>query len=213
MSRVTIGEIYVQRTGNTAAAVKEIMDAETWMGGAEAVEQGFATGIFGQDDEQVAEARALASKFNLRAFLHAPKFEAKTKRVDGEDLEKSAFAYQGGDEAKDWHLPIKFSTEEKTKSHIRDAISRWGQTDMPDKDEKAKARERILRGGEGHHGIDVDEDSLKAEASHASNGSPNANISVDQASAIARAARRSDARIVRMSPARPSAATAPTTKR
>ena len=69
---VTIGEIYVKRTGQDAAAVKTIMDAETWMGGDEAVEKGFATQTVEQTDEQVAQAQQLARKFNLRAFQHAP---------------------------------------------------------------------------------------------------------------------------------------------
>lgn len=159
---VTIGEIYVKRTKQDAAKVKAMMDAETWMGGEQAVELGFATKTIEQDDTSVAAARALAQSFNLKAFKHAPKFEAEktTKRVDGEDLEKSDFAYQGSEKTADWKLPIKFSTDEKTKSHIRNAISRWSSTDMPDADEKKLARGRILAAAKDH-GIDVDEDSLE----------------------------------------------------
>jgi capsid assembly protease len=89
--------------------------------------------------------------------MHAA--EKNTKRVDGEDLEKSAFAYQGSDDHDDWKLPIKFSDEEKTKSHIRNAISRWGSTDMPNAEEKKKARGRIKSAAKAH-GIDVDDESL-----------------------------------------------------
>jgi signal peptide peptidase SppA len=89
--------------------------------------------------------------------IHAD--DKKTKRVDGEDLEKSAFAYQGSDKLEDWKLPIEFSAEEKTKSHIRNAISRWSSTDMPDKDEKDKARSRIKAAAK-KHGIEVDDESL-----------------------------------------------------
>lgn len=85
----------------------------------------------------------------------------KTKKVDGEDLPKSAFAYQGSDEPKDWHLPIEFSTNELSANHIRDAISRWDQTSMPDGAEKKTARARILAAAK-KHGIDVSEESLKA---------------------------------------------------
>ena len=69
---VTIGEIYVKRTGQDTAAVKAIMDAETWMGGAEAVEKGFATKVVDQTDDEVAEAQQLARKFKLKAFRNAP---------------------------------------------------------------------------------------------------------------------------------------------
>lgn len=74
----------------------------------------------------------------------------KTKRVDGEDLEKSAFAYQGSDEIADWKLPIEFSTDEKSKSHVENAIARWPDTDMPNAAEKDKARERIKDAADKH---------------------------------------------------------------
>ena len=85
--------------------------------------------------------------------------DKKTKRVDGEDLEKSAFAYQGSDELADWKLPIKFSTAEKTESHIRNAIARWSKTDMPNEAEKKRARGRIKAAAK-EHDIELGEDSL-----------------------------------------------------
>ena len=170
---VTVAEIYIARTGNGADVIKAMMDAETWMSGADAVEKGFATRVVEQDARIAADAKALAATFNLKSFKNAPKFAVKTKRVDGEDLEKSAFAYQGGDETKDWHLPIEFSTAEKTESHIRDAISRWDQTDMPDAAEKKAARTRILDAAKEHN-IDVSEDSLKLGAE-----TPTAAVNVD----------------------------------
>lgn len=88
--------------------------------------------------------------------IHA---EKKTKRVDGEDLEKSAFAYQGSDKLEDWKLPIKFSTDAKSASHIRNAIARWSKTDMPNASEKDKARARIKAAAK-EHDIDIDEGSL-----------------------------------------------------
>lgn len=69
---------------------------------------------------------------------------AKTKRVAGEDLPMSAFAYHAKpDDLSTWKLPIRFKSEEKTKRHIRNALARWNQTDMPDAAEKAKARTRL----------------------------------------------------------------------
>lgn len=55
--------------------------------------------------------------------------DAKTKRVDGEDLKADAFAYVGDpDKTETWKLPIKFSTDDKTKSHIQNALARFSQT-------------------------------------------------------------------------------------
>jgi len=85
--------------------------------------------------------------------------DGKTKRVDGEDLEKSAFAYQGSEKLADWKLPIKFSTDEKSASHIRNAIARWKSTDMPDAAEKDKARGRVKAAAK-EHDIEIADGSL-----------------------------------------------------
>jgi ATP-dependent Clp protease protease subunit len=77
---VTIGGIYVLRTKNDAATVKTLMDAETWMGAEEAIKQGFADKVMNQDEEEVASARAIAQKFNLKVFQHAPA-ELKKKGI------------------------------------------------------------------------------------------------------------------------------------
>ncbi|MGA3295274.1 MAG: phage major capsid protein [Candidatus Acidiferrales bacterium] len=81
--------------------------------------------------------------------------EKNTKRVAGEDLTSDAFAYVGDAKKKStWHLPIKFKSEAKTKRHIRNAISRFDQTDMPDKAEKEKAWKRIVAAAK-KYGIEV----------------------------------------------------------
>jgi hypothetical protein len=85
---------------------------------------------------------------------------AKTKRVAGEDLTSSAFAYVGdADDPSTWKLPIKFSTEEKTKSHIRNALARFSHTDLPE-GAKSKALARI-RAAAKEHGIDVTTEAKK----------------------------------------------------
>jgi ATP-dependent protease ClpP protease subunit len=76
---VTVGEIYVNRTGNDAAEIKALMDAETWMNGEQAVEKGFATKVVSRTQGETAAARALAQQFNLKAFQHAP---AELKREE-----------------------------------------------------------------------------------------------------------------------------------
>jgi hypothetical protein len=89
----------------------------------------------------------------------------KTKRVDGEDLPMSAFAYVGDETlTKTWHLPIKFSTDAKTTSHIRNALSRFNQTDMPDATKKAAAWKKIVAAAKAH-GIHVSGESNSAPLS------------------------------------------------
>lgn len=88
----------------------------------------------------------------MRKFLAK---DAKTKRVDGEDLTASAFAYVGDPEKTDtWKLPIKFSDEEKTKTHIRNALARFDQTEGIPEGEKAKVKAKIEAAAK-EHGIDV----------------------------------------------------------
>ena len=72
------------------------------------------------------------------------KASGKTKRVDGEDLTSDCFAYAGDPEDPEtWKLPIQFSTEEKTKSHIRNALARFGQTQTIPASERPKVLARI----------------------------------------------------------------------
>ena len=70
--------------------------------------------------------------------------EKKTKRVDGADLTADCFAHVGdADDPETWKLPIKFpGDDEKTKSHIRNALARFDQTEGMSADEKAKAKRR-----------------------------------------------------------------------
>lgn len=75
-----IAAIYAERTGEDLAEIHTLMDAETWMDGAEAVEKGFAT---------VAQKKTAtkASLFDYRLYNHAPKpllnLSRKIKPVQG----------------------------------------------------------------------------------------------------------------------------------
>jgi hypothetical protein len=90
--------------------------------------------------------------------------EKKTKRVAGEDLTADCFAYVGDPEKTEtWKLPIKFSTDAKTKRHIRNALARIGQTKGIPADEKEKVKAKIVAAAKDH-GIDVDEESGKSVA-------------------------------------------------
>ena len=68
---------------------------------------------------------------------------------DRKDLDRDQFAYvdrEGGE-----HLPIN------DESHVRNAISRWNQTDFESQAAKERARKKILRAAE-RYDIEVDED-------------------------------------------------------
>ncbi len=76
---------------------------------------------------------------------------AKTKRVAGEDLGPGAFAYVGDEnDTSTWKLPIKFSTDAKTKSHIQNALARFNQTKGIPAGEKAKVKAKILAAAKAH---------------------------------------------------------------
>lgn len=74
-----------------------------------------------------------------------PELDAEAR----DDLDKRDFAYVDSDGGE--HLPIH------DESHIRNAISRWNQTEFESKAAKERARKKIL-GAAKRHGIDVDED-------------------------------------------------------
>lgn len=81
--------------------------------------------------------------------------ELSTKQRD--DLRRDQFAYvdrQGGE-----HLPIH------DESHIRNAISRFNQTDFQSNNAKQEAARKIMRAAK-RHDIDVDEESDVAKAAH-----------------------------------------------
>ena len=66
-----------------------------------------------------------------------------------EDLRKDQFAYVDSDGGE--HLPIH------DESHVRNAISRFGQTDFDSDARKRAAAQKILRAAD-RHGIDVSDD-------------------------------------------------------
>jgi hypothetical protein len=74
---------------------------------------------------------------------------AELDEKDRDELRSNQFAYVDRDGGE--HLPIH------DESHVRNAISRFNQTDFESKTAKEEARKKILRAAE-RHGIDVDED-------------------------------------------------------
>lgn len=85
--------------------------------------------------------------------------EAKTKRVDGEDLSADDFLIVGDkDDPDTWKLPWHFSSEDKTKAHLRNALARFDQlTDVSEEDKKAAHTKLVDLCKK--YGIDVSEDS------------------------------------------------------
>jgi hypothetical protein len=90
---------------------------------------------------------------------HAPELRALTKKVDGVELPSSSFAFVGDPKVTGtWKLPIDFpGDDEKTKRHIRNALSRFSQTKGIPADEKPKVWKRIVAAAK-KHGIKVSED-------------------------------------------------------
>ena len=74
---------------------------------------------------------------------------AELDTEDRKDLRKDQFAYVDRDGGE--HLPINDET------HVRNAISRWNQTDFESKSAKEDARKKILRAAE-RYDIEIDED-------------------------------------------------------
>lgn len=80
-----------------------------------------------------------------RSAKIAARASKKTKRVDGEDLTAGDFLYVGDPDKTDtWSLPWKFSTEEKTKSHLRNALARFDQTKNIPSDKKAEVHAKLV---------------------------------------------------------------------
>lgn len=151
-------DIYVTRTGMKKDKVMKLMDAETWMSANEALDSGFATAV------SEHKAQNVAGRFDLSMFKNTPvSLQVKTKRVDGEDLTAGDFIWVGNyDKVDTWALPWHFSTDEKTKSHLRDALARFDQEDKIPESEKPEAHAKLVRLCK-EHGIEVSE-SPTAEA-------------------------------------------------
>jgi uncharacterized protein DUF6582 len=78
---------------------------------------------------------------------------AELDTADRKKLSKRQFAYV--DKDGEGHLPIN------DESHIRNAMSRWNQTDFPSKSAKNAARRKILAAAR-RHGIEVSDDDAVA---------------------------------------------------
>lgn len=81
----------------------------------------------------------------VRSHMPSARGKAKTKRVDGEDLTADAFLIVGDkNDTSTWKLPVKFSTEAKTASHLRNALARFGQLKGVSQEEKDVAWKKLV---------------------------------------------------------------------
>jgi|ERR1700723_405696 len=142
-------DIYVAKTGMKKNVVLALMEAETWMSPEEAVAQGFATSV-GKNKAQ------FTNSFDLSVFKNTPvALQVKTKEVDGEDLTSEDFVWCGNPhDVSTWALPWHFSTEEKTQSHLRDALARFDQEEKIPASAKPEAHAKLVRLCK-EHGIEV----------------------------------------------------------
>ena len=82
-----------------------------------------------------------------------------TKRVDGEDLGADCFLIVGdASDISSWRLGWKFSTEEKTKTHLRNAIVRFNGLKRVSQEQKQKAWPKLAEMCRAHE-IDLSEGS------------------------------------------------------
>ena len=151
LSRVSdsIAQVFTERTGKPKDEIRKLMDEETWMSADEALAGKFATNVVDMKNDR---ALALAGSFKaLNKMKKVPKElfnkdkAAKTKRVDGEDLTWSDFVVATDHEdINTWHLPWHFSSVEKTKAHLRDALARFNQVEGLSADEKHEAWTKLV---------------------------------------------------------------------
>jgi ATP-dependent Clp endopeptidase proteolytic subunit ClpP len=160
---------YRRHSTQSEAQIATLMDAETWMTAQETVDNGFAEKVItpeGDDADVAANFGQMFAKFRKVPQQIAARFSgstSRTKRVDGENLTSDCFLYVGDEEETDtWHLPWKFSSEEKIVSHLRDALARFDQTDIPASDKPA-VRAKLIRLCK-EHGIKVSDKDAAAKA-------------------------------------------------
>jgi len=107
-------------------------------------------------DGTTAQARSLPT--SMPAEMRS-RFEARrkthTKSVDGENLTDDAFLIVGDpNKTATWDLPWKFSTEEKTITHLRDALARFNQVKGATEEQLKAAWDKLVKLCK-EHGITV----------------------------------------------------------
>lgn len=123
----------------------------------------FANSESAEEQVMQIDMSAIANAVAAEVLAKLRKAEAKTKHVAGEDLTADCFAYVGDkDEPKTWKFPVKFESEEKTKSHLRNALARLDQAKGIPEEHMPKVREKIEAAAK-KHGIEVSEEVAKSK--------------------------------------------------
>jgi Caudovirus prohead serine protease len=108
------------------------------------------------EDPDMAKSLRLKAKAEFLGARIEHKGAAITKRVAGEDLPASAFLIVGDPKTTStWKLPVHFSTPEKSKAHIRNALARIDQVIGVPAPDLAKAKAKLLALAK-ENGIDAD---------------------------------------------------------
>lgn len=81
-------DIYADQTGESPDDIREMMEQETWLGGAEAVEKGFATAV------AASGKAAKATAFDYRVYASAPKHLTAMALRRGWDHSKAVAALE-----------------------------------------------------------------------------------------------------------------------
>lgn len=85
-----MAQVYAARSGQTVAEAAAMMDKETWIGAAQAVEDGFATGLIQRD--QVSQDTAAHSNTKYLAMVEASMARAGHSRSVRREAIKSLFS-------------------------------------------------------------------------------------------------------------------------
>lgn len=126
--------IYSDRTGQTKEAVRELLDAETWMSAERAVELGFADEVV-QPKKDEEPVNALNGNFAFSMSATKESLESFTSKVhDKAEIEAKAEA-----EAKEKE-DIKLAEEAKAKAEADEAI-KLKESEMTEAEKKAQAEE------------------------------------------------------------------------
>lgn len=75
-----MADIYAAQSGMDAKEISELMDAETWMGGSEAIEKGFADELLPSDQVAEGEKASAASVRRLESALRASGMSASAAK-------------------------------------------------------------------------------------------------------------------------------------
>jgi ATP-dependent Clp protease, protease subunit len=146
-----------------ASLTQEIAQEKTARAAAEDERLAHTSGIVNHAVEAFSAVQAAVAEFStINAGIAAS--TSRTKRVDGENLTAECFLWVGDPEKTEtWALPWRFSSEEKTESHLRDALARFDQEEKIPASEKPAVHARLVKLCK-EHGITVNEKDAKAMA-------------------------------------------------